>query len=98
MALMFSIFLWPPEPLLQYPCVRAQMTWVSHYLMCAFFSPVDWDCLRVSGGGQVIASVESLASRNRCNFENVEPPRFLLCPEKKAAIFPRFCGDFFKGR
>ena len=24
MALIFSTFLWPPEPLLQYPCVRAQ--------------------------------------------------------------------------
>ena len=24
MALVFSAFLWPPEPLLQYPCVRAQ--------------------------------------------------------------------------
>ena len=25
MALIFSIFLWPPEPLLQYPGVRAQL-------------------------------------------------------------------------
>ena len=25
MALIFSIFLWPPEPLLQYPFLRAKM-------------------------------------------------------------------------
>ena len=28
MALILSTFLWPPEPLLQYPCVRAQNKWI----------------------------------------------------------------------
>ena len=50
MALIFSIFLWPPEPLLQYPFLRAQLC-VPDFDPKSAFSGPTWVQIRSKFSG-----------------------------------------------